>query len=114
MLDELDPIDGHTYLTASEVQHRPNYADVTPDLLRTWVHAGKLHRVTCAELATAYGLPTPPDDRANQPAHWPGPSGPENIYRWADIPRVETSTRRNPAGRPRGRTPRRRPTLTPA
>lgn len=103
----LDPLDGHTYHQASDVQRQRGYADVTPALLRTWCHDGKLRPVTCAELAAAYGLPDPPADRAHLPARVDGASGPENVYRWSDVVRVETRTRRTPAGRTRGRAPRR-------
>lgn len=110
----LDPLDGHTYLMASDVQRQQGYADVTPALLRTWCHDEKLTPVTCAQLATAYGLPDPPTDRADQPARVSGPSGPENVYRWADVVRTETRARLEPAGRTRGRQPRRRATLAAA
>lgn len=110
----LDPLDGHTYVKASDIQRQRGYADVTPALLRTWCHAEKLRPVTCAELATAYGLPAPPPARADQPARVDGTSGPENVYRWDTVVRAETTTRRQPAGRTRGRAPRRRAALAAA
>lgn len=107
----LDPLDGHTYHQAGDIQRQRGYHDVTPALLRTWVYEGHLRPVTCAELATAYGLAAPPADRADQPARVTGPSGPENVYRWDHVVRAETRTRRRGTGPTRGRAPRRRAAL---
>lgn len=97
--------DGNLYLTASQIRDRDGYHDITPALLRTWVAAGHLAVVTVADLAAALGV-TPPPNTGDMPARAPGPSGPENVYRWADIVRCETARRRTGVGRPRGRRPR--------
>lgn len=97
--------DGETYLAASMIRHEDGYEDVPPALLRTWVHDGHLTVVTVAELAAAFGHRPPPNVDGTAPAQAKGPSGPENVYRWADIVRCETARRQARAGRPRGRAP---------
>lgn len=103
--------DGHHYVTATGVRDQDGYADITPALLRQWVADGKLARVTRGELAAAFGVPMPAGDDPDDPARVRGCSGPENVYRWADVVRVETATRRTPAGRHRTRAPRDTPPL---
>lgn len=97
----IDAPDGNRYLTAGAVRRQHGYADITPALLRTWCHAGHLRPVSRAELAAAFNVPAGPDPHL--PARVSGPSGPENVYRWADVVRAETRTRRAAAGRRRGR-----------
>lgn len=100
--------DGHTYLTAGAVRDQPGYADLAPALLSAWVTARKLAPATVADLAAALGRPVPPGVDPTAPAMAPGRSGPEYVYRWADIVRVETATRmtrRRRGGRPRRATP---------
>lgn len=104
--------DGVEYIHASAIHEQDGYADVDPPALRTWVKAGALMPVTRAEWAAAMGetLPTDLTIRADLPALYPGPKGPENVYRWADIVRVETKrrlARRKNGGRPRGRSKQR-------
>jgi hypothetical protein len=104
---------GHVYVTATEV--RDEWPDVTPDLLRTWVEQGRLDVVSLGELADALGYVLPADVDRAAPAQAAGRRGAENVYRWADVSRVETATRlhrRKHGGRPRGRAPRRRPAHT--
>lgn len=98
--------DGVRYLTASEIRHEPGYGDITPGLLRTWVASEKIRPVTVGELAAALGYHVPADIDPDQPARARGTSGPENVYRWHDVVRVETATRRARVGRHRGRQPR--------
>ncbi len=100
---KFDARDGETYLAASMIRHEDGYEDVTPALLRTWVHDEHLAVVTVAELAAALGRTPPANVDGTEPAQVRGPSGPENVYRWADIVRCETARRRAPGGRPRGR-----------
>lgn len=101
--------DGHngvTYATATEI--RDEYPDVTPALLRTWVHEGNLAIVTVAELADALGVTVPDGINPDQPARARGRSGFENVYRWHEAQRVEIRTRKRRqahGGRPRGRNP---------
>lgn len=93
---------GHTYVTGTEV--RGEWPDVTPALLRTWVESGRLALVTVGELADDLGYVLPPGTDRDAPARAAGPSGPENVYRWADVSRVETAGRlwrRRHGGRPR-------------
>ncbi len=98
---KFDGRDGETYLAASMIRHEDGYADVTPALLRTWVHDGHLTVVTVADLAHALGRRPAPNINPAAPAQVRGPSGPENVYRWSDIVRCETARRRAHAGRPR-------------
>jgi hypothetical protein len=105
-------IDGHNgirYIAASDIRLQDGYEDVTPALLRTWVADGRLELVTVGELATALGRAVPAGIDPTAPAQARGASGPENVYRWPDVVRVETATRqhrREHGGRPRGRAPR--------
>lgn len=100
--------DGARYLPASSVQHVDGYEDVTPDLLADWRRAQPaphITPVTVAELARALDRDVPPAVKGAAPAMWPGPSGPEYVYRWSDVVRAETATRltrRRRGGRPRG------------
>jgi hypothetical protein len=96
--------DGAQYLPASSVQHVDGYADVTPRLLTDWRRAGTITAVTVAELAEALDRTVPAGVDGAQAARWPGPSGPEYVYRWSDVVRAETATRmtrRRRGGRPR-------------
>jgi hypothetical protein len=96
--------DGAQYLPASAVQHVDGYADVTPRLLADWRRASTITAVTVAELAAALGRDVPAGVDGDQAARWPGPSGPEYVYRWSDVVRAETGTRltrRRRGGRPR-------------
>lgn len=95
-------LDGHVYITASAIATIDGYADVDAALLRTWIDEGLLAIVTRGQLAQAFGAAQPPDP--DLPARWSGPSGPENIYRWDQVVRVETDTRlkrRRRGGNPR-------------
>lgn len=103
--------DGVEYIHASAIREQDGYADVTTALMRGWVEAGALAPVTRAEWAAAMGETLPPELTigADRPALYPGPQGPENVYRWADVVRVETQRRldrRKNGGRPRGRSNR--------
>lgn len=98
--------DGARYLPASSVQHVDGYQDVTPSLLAAWRRAQPPHitPVTVAELADALGRELPAGVNGAAAAMWPGPSGPEYVYRWNDVVRAETTTRltrRRRGGRPR-------------
>lgn len=99
-----DARDGHTYLTAGEIRHQDGYRDVTPAMLRAWAASGALHRVTVGELAAALGRALPPGRDPDTAAMASGQSGPEAVYRWADVVRCETARRawrRAHGGRPR-------------
>lgn len=98
--------DGVRYITASAIRYQDGYADVRPKLLRAWHAAGALRPVTRAEWAAAMGreLPAALTASPDTPALYPGPSGPEYVYRWDDVVTVETRrrlARRRNGGRPR-------------
>jgi hypothetical protein len=102
--------DGVEYIHASAIHDEPGYEDVDPPMLRGWVAAGAIVPVTRAEWAVAMGraLPGGLTVRPDAPAQYPGPKGPENVYRWADVVRVETDrrqARRRNGGRPRRQGP---------
>jgi hypothetical protein len=102
-------VDGHTYITASQIRDETGYEDVTTALLRTWVDHSRLSVVTVAELAAALEQQLPAGVDGTAPARVPGRTGRENVYRWADIVRVETQTRQT--RRARGGRARRPPRL---
>ncbi len=102
--------DGVEYIHASAIREEDGYGDVTPAMLRGWVADGDLDPVTRTEWAAAMGraMPAALERAGGEPARYPGPCGPESVFRWADIVRVEAArrqTRRRRGGRPRKQSP---------
>ncbi len=72
-------VDGEVYVTAAEACERLE-PKVTPAVLRTWLHRRLVTKVC---------------DQAGDPVRVPSPTGPQNVYRWAEL--VAANARRRTA-----------------